>query len=177
MPKRPDRSDNGGEPIPLGRISGLFGVQGWVKVHSDTRPRENIFLYRPWYLLQDGRWRRYELLAGRPQGKTLVARFEGVTDRDQARALIGATVGVAFEQLDARREAGEYYWTELIGQLVVTTDGHELGRVIRLMETGSNDVLVVRGERERLIPWLPDQVIRSVDLAAGRIEVDWDPEF
>ncbi len=161
--------------VALGRISGLHGVQGWVKVHSDTRPRENILGYSPWYLLRKGGWEARRVLGGRPQGKTLVAQLEGCTDRDQARELMGATIAVRRSQLDG--DGDDYYWTDLEGLQVVTTGGVALGVVDHLMETGSNDVLVVRGERERLIPWLPDQVIREVSLEEGRILVEWDPDF
>lgn len=161
--------------VALGRISGLHGVQGWVKVHSDTRPRENILGYSPWYLHRGDRWEAHRVLGGRPQGKTLVAQIEGCTDRDQARELMGATIAVRRSQLGKGGE--DYYWTDLEGLQVVTTEGVVLGVVDHLMETGSNDVLVVRGERERLIPWLPGQVIREVSLETGRILVEWDPDF
>ncbi len=161
--------------VALGRISGVYGVQGWVKVHSDTRPRENILRYSPWYLRREGGWEARRVLAGRPHGKTLVARIEGCSDRDQARALMGTTIAVRRSQLG---DAGDgYFWTDLEGLAVETLEGVALGTVDHLVETGANDVLVVKGERERLIPWLPGQVIREVDLEAGRIRVDWDPDF
>ena len=146
-----------------------------MKVYSDTRPRQNILEYSPWYLQREGRWEARELLAGRRQGKTLVAHLEGCNDREAARQLMGATIAVRRSQLGTGGE--EYYWTDLEGLRVVTETGEELGVVDHLIETGSNDVLVVKGERERLIPWLPEQVIRSVDLEQGLLVVDWEPEF
>ncbi len=173
--KNRNEGDESQRLVALGRISGLYGVRGWVKVYSDTRPRENILGYSPWYLLQNGQWRVHHVLAGRPQGKTLVAQLEGCDDRDQARLLLGATVAVRRHQLGDDDEG--YLWADLEGLEVVTTGGSRLGVVDHLMETGSNDVLVVRGERERLIPWLPEQVVREVLLDEGRILVDWDPDF
>lgn len=174
-----ERKDNEGDGserlVALGRISGLHGVQGWVKVFSDTRPRENILRYSPWYLQREGRWEARRLLNGRNQGKTLVAHLEGCNDRETARQLMGATIAVRRAQLESGEQ--DYYWTDLEGLRVVTETGEELGVVDHLIETGSNDVLVVKGDRERLIPWLPEQVIRSVDLEQGRLVVDWDPEF
>ncbi|HIE54084.1 MAG TPA: ribosome maturation factor RimM [Chromatiaceae bacterium] len=161
--------------VALGRISGLHGVRGWVKVYSDTRPRQNILQYSPWYLQLEGRWQARDVLAGRSQGKTLVARLEGCGDRETARQLMGATIAVRRSQLET--SDGDYYWTDLEGLRVVTETGVNLGVVDHLMETGSNDVLVVKGERERLIPWLPEQVIRSVDLEQRLLVVDWEPEF
>ncbi len=171
-------SEGGGPDrlVTLGRISGLHGVQGWVKVHSETRPRENILKYAPWYLRREDGWETRQPLTGRVHGKTLVARLEGCNDREQARQLMGATIAVRRSQLGSG-SSDDYYWTDLEGLRVVTESGVELGSVDHLIETGSNDVLVVKGERERLIPWLPEQVIRTVDLGQGVITVDWDPEF
>lgn len=162
--------------IVVGRIAGLYGVRGWVKVYSHTQPRENILNYSPWYLHLDGGWKALKLLDGKPHGKGIVARLEGYEDRDRAATLVQQDVAIQAEQLPEAGE-GEYYWSELIGLRVETLEGVELGRVDHLLETGSNDVLVVRGERERLIPYVPEQVVREVDLAAQRIRVDWDPEF
>ncbi|HEB76976.1 MAG TPA: 16S rRNA processing protein RimM, partial [Methylothermaceae bacterium] len=102
----------------------------------------------------------------------------GIDTRDQAEALKGAQISIAREQLPDL-PPGEYYWTDLIGLRVIDTEGRDLGQVANLLETGANDVLIVRGagRREILIPWIRDRVIRKVDLAAGRIEVDWDPDY
>jgi len=165
------------QPVVLGKITGLFGVRGWVKVFSHTEPRTNIVDYSPWLVRRPGgQWQTMQVLDGKAHGKGVVAQLEGIVDRDQAALLLGAEVAVPRSQLPAPGE-GEYYWTDLIGLQVVTTTGEDLGRVDSLLETGSNDVLVVKGERERLIPFLTPEVITEVDLAGGRIQVDWDPEF
>ena len=170
MPKAPS------ELVTLGRISGLYGVRGWVRVFSHTDPREGIVRYSPWYLRLGGEWREVRLAEGRRHGKGVVARIEGCEDRDQAARLMGAEIAVRREQLPPL-PPGEYYWTDLEGLRVVTREGVELGTVARLMETGANDVLVVRGERERLILYLPERVVLEVDLEGGLIRVDWDPDF
>lgn len=162
--------------IVVGRISGLYGVRGWVKVYSHTQPRDNILNYSPWYLRQQGGWKALKLVDGKPHGKGIVARLEGYDDRDLSATLIQQDVAILREQLPAAAE-DEYYWSDLIGLEVITLDGVSLGKVEHLLETGSNDVLVVQGERERLIPYVPEQVIHQVDLAAQQISVDWDPEF
>ncbi|HYW92716.1 MAG TPA: ribosome maturation factor RimM [Gammaproteobacteria bacterium] len=162
--------------VVLGRVAGLFGVRGWVKVHSDTRPRENILDYPVWQLGGSGRWRSLRLIEGRVQGKGIVAHLEGCDDRDAAVALTGARIAVGRGELPPLAE-GEYYWADLEGLRVRTIAGRELGCVGRLMETGANDVLVVRGERERLIPFLPGRVVTEVDLDDGVMVVDWDPDF
>ncbi len=158
--------------LVLGQISGLYGVRGWVKVHSYTQPKDNILSYTPWII----RGQPVELEAGKEHGKTLVVKFHGIDDREAAAGLIHLDISVDRQQLPPL-PAGEFYWIELMGLRVVTLAGVELGRVTQLLETGANDVLVVQGERERLLPYLPGQVLSRIDLAAGLIEVDWDPDF
>lgn len=162
--------------VILGQISGLFGVQGWIKVFSYTDPRENILQYDPWYVRVGDGWREVTLAEGQRHGKTVIARLEGCADRDAAAAWVGHEIGVRRDQLPAL-EQDEYYWSDLEGLQVETTAGVALGRVSHLLETGANDVLVVRGDRERLIPYVRPDVVVQIDLDAGVIRVDWDPEF
>lgn len=167
--------------VTVGRIVGVYGVKGWVKVFSFTDPRENIQHYQPW-LLGKSSPTTVKVTAFRPQGKSLVAKLEGIDDRQAAEALVGQDVAVAEDALPVSAN-GEYLWRDLIGLRVALVDGQDLGSVRAMMETGANDVLVVRGDsnsrdrQERLIPWLPDNVIVDVDLANGKLIVDWDPEF
>lgn len=162
--------------VVLGKVGGLYGVRGWVRLWSFTDPADNLLDYRDLELGRGERWESVRLAEGRVQGESLVARFEGCTDRDQAALLVGAELAVARDRLPAPAE-GEYYWADLVGLEVVTTGGVALGRVDHMMATGANDVMVVVGERERLLPFVPGQYVREVDLAGGRIVVDWDPEF
>lgn len=162
--------------VVLGRVSGLFGVQGWVKVFSHTEPRENIATYRNWHLQCHGEWQTARVEQGRRHGKGVVVKLAGIEDRDQAAALIGCDIAIERDQLPPL-PPGEYYWTDLEGLRVVTLEGTELGRVSHLFATGANDVLVVQGERERMLPFVRPDVIQRVDLEQGLIEVDWDPEF
>ena len=173
--------------IRVGEISGLHGVQGWVKVFSDTQPRENIFSYAPWFLggSVNTAEKNVTVLHWRSQGKTLVAKLEGVESREQARGLLGQAVFIEAEQLPTLKQ-GEFYWKDLIGLRVASvseTRTVDLGTVERFIETGANDVSVVVGDEksidstERLIPWVPGQYVLNVDMALGQIEVDWDPDF
>lgn len=162
------------EPVLLGRITGLFGVRGWVKVFSYTDPRDAVLSYGPWWLRRDGGdWRQVPLAEGRRHGRGVIARLEGYDDRDQAAALLEADIAVAPEALPEPPQ-GQYYWHELEGLEVVHRDGSRLGRVARVLETGANDVLVTEGDRERLIPFVPGKVILDVDRANGVIHVDWE---
>lgn len=160
--------------ISVGRVAGLFGVNGWVKVYSYTRPRDAILNYRPWHVTVGGATQTLEVLEGRQQGKGLVARVAGCDDRNTAALLVGAEIDIDASQLPATGER-EYYWADLEGMSVVNHVGIELGRVSHLFETGANDVMVVRGERERLIPFC-SPVVQDVDLDAEVIRVEWDAE-
>lgn len=166
------------ETLVVGRVVGVFGVRGWVKIESYTDPRENIANYGPWRIRRGaGEERLLTPEAVQPRGKGLVARLAGVDSREQAEALLYGEIRIRREQLP-ELPPGEYYWRDLIGLAVVNRHGEVLGRVETLLETGANDVLVVReGEREMLIPYLPDRVIDSVDLESGRIHVDWSADW
>ncbi len=159
--------------MTLGRISGLFGVKGWVKIFSHTRPREAILDYPRWFLLRDGAWQTATLRDGKRQGKAVVAWLDGVDDRDAAAALIGCDIAVSRDDLPEVDE-GTYYWADLEGLEVVHRDGTLLGKVAYVMETGANDVLVTEGEKERLIPFIADKVILDVDFDKRVITVDWE---
>lgn len=169
-------SARGTKYVELGRISGLFGVRGWVKVHSYTEPRENIVSFSEWILERDGDSHKLAVEAGHRQGRTVVAKLRGIDDRDAARAWLGAGVFVERSALPPC-EPGEYYWVDLEGLAVRNTRGEHLGEVERMMATGANDVIVLSGGGDRLIPFVLDSVVRSVDLDAGVIVVAWDSSF
>ncbi len=162
--------------VVLGSIAGVFGVRGWVKVFSHTEPRDGILAHSPWFIGEEDGWRERRLLDGKPHGKGIVALLEGCSDRDQAALLVGRDIAMGRDRLP-RLEQGDYYWSDLEGIGVQTLDGVDLGIISHLFETGANDVMVVKGERERLIPYLWEQVVKQVDLEAGRMLVDWDPDF
>ena len=163
--------------IVVGRISGLHGIRGWIKVFSYTEPRANVIAYRPWRLERERDWREVEIEEGRPQGQTLIAKLAGIDDRDSAAEWVGADIVVRRDQLPACDEQGEHYWADLEGLSVVNGEGVCLGVVNGFLETGAHDVMVLSGERERLVPFVTGKVVQSVDLDAGTITVDWDAEF
>ncbi len=160
--------------VLLGHVAGVHGVRGWVKIHSLTEPREAIFEYQPW-LLGDAH-EAVRISEGIKHGNRLIAHIEGVDDREAAEELVNRSIAVHREQLP-KADDGEYYWTDLVGLEVRLQDGRVLGTVDRLVATGANDVLVVAGDRERLVPFVTGQYVKSVDLEHGVIVVDWDPDF
>ncbi len=162
-----------GKAVILGRVTGLYGVKGWIKVHSYTEPREAILDYKDWLLLRDSGSQAVKLAEGKRHGKTVIARIDGVDDRDAAAGYVGNDISVARQRLP-NTGRGEYYWADLEGLQVVHSDGRTLGKVAYLLATGANDVLVVQGDQEILIPFVQDEVIKDVDLAAGVISVDWE---
>lgn len=181
----------GTDLIVLGQISGIYGVRGWVKIHSYTAPRENILSYTPWQIRSPGMasaqsWRPVTVGEGRIQGKGIVAHLEGWDTPEAARSLVGAEIAVPRTQLPVPAK-GEYYWSDLIGLQVIGikqgVDNTPLGTVDALMETGANDVLVVQAlpegstsGKKHLIPFI-DGVIVSVDLDTKVLWVDWDIDY
>lgn len=161
------------EPVVLGRITGLFGVRGWVKVYSYTEPREAVLNYERWLLRKQDEWQAVTVAEGKRHGKTVIVRVEGFDDRDRSAELIGSDIGILRGEMPDAGE-GQYYWSDLEGLRVVRDDGAELGTVGYLLETGAHDVMVVQGEQERLIPFVPDEVVIDVDLEKGLITVDWE---
>lgn len=163
--------------LVVGKIVGLSGVQGWVKLESYTEPRMHIFSYQPWLLSNGGEGREVSGAHGRPQGKGMIAALPGIADRDAAAMLVDMEIRV-WRSVLPQSKGGEYYWTDLEGMDVVTVEGAALGQVSHLFATGANDVMAVSdGKRERLIPFVQKQFVHEVDMDAGRITVDWDPEF
>jgi 16S rRNA processing protein RimM len=162
--------------VILGRVSGVFGVKGWLKVQSYTQPRDNIVGFGAWTLRMNGVDHDFEVEDGHSHAGSVVAKLHGIDDREQAREWIGADIVVARERLPALEE-GELYWTDLEGLEVRTTTGIVLGKVDHLLATGGNDVLVLDSVPQRLIPFVVGAVVREVDLEAGHIVVDWSPDY
>lgn len=168
-----------GEFIPVGKISGVFGVRGSVKVFSYTEPRDNILRYKPLFLKRQGQWIEIDISGGQLQGKAVVMSIRNVTDRDQALPLIGGELAIRREQLKAT-DQDEFYWADLIGLSVINTEDEVLGKVDHLLETGANDVLVVMQEgtkAQHLIPFVMDEVVLNVDLENQQIRVEWQSDY
>lgn len=167
----------------VGKLGSTYGIRGWLRVYSSTEIAESIFDYQPWFLKIKGKWQQVELESFKHHNHEFIAKIKGTEDREAAQLLTNAEIGVdlsVFPEL----EEGDYYWHDLIGCEVVNLTGYNLGKVSELMETGSNDVLVVKangkdafGKQERLIPFLFENVVKRVDLSSKIIEVDWDAGF
>ncbi len=159
----------------MGRVAAPYGVKGWVKIQPFTETLDSLLDYPVWQIGANGQWREIQVEDAGLHGQTLVAKLTGCNDRDAAFALRGQEIAVFRDELP-EAEAGEYYWEDLIGLSVVNREGIKLGQVVKLLETGAHDVLVVEDEKEHLIPFV-DVYVLNVDLAQGVIEVDWQPDY
>jgi 16S rRNA processing protein RimM len=165
-----------GGRVAVGRIVGAFGVRGWLRVKSYTSPPENIIRYAPWNVRRDGGDALMQVVTGRLHGDGVVVQLAGIADREAAEKLAGADIEVSRSRF-AEPGDRQFFWADLEGMRVRTIGGTDLGHVDHLVETGANDVLVVSGERRRLIPFLYGTVVRDVDTAQRMITVDWDADF
>lgn len=176
-----DLPETAGELLVVGKIVSVHGVRGDVKVYSFTDPIDSLLDYKRWTLRRDNDVRQVEVVRARSQNKVLVAKLKGLDDRDEARLLSGYEICVPLDSLPDLTD-GEYYWYQLQGLKVIDLNGQLLGVIDHLLETGANDVMVVKAcagsldDRERLLPYT-DQCVQSIDLEAGEMRVDWDADF
>ena len=162
--------------LAVGKISGAFGVRGWVKIYSFTDPVESILRYASWQVVTHGEWREMKVKTGRVHGKGIVAQLEGIDDRNAAELLNGAAIEVRRDQIPDAAE-DEFYWQDLEGMTVENEQGECFGTVSHLFETPANQVMVVTdGETERMLPFVEAYII-DVDMDAGKIIVDWQADW
>jgi len=159
----------------MGRIAAPFGIKGWIKVQPYSEDPGTLMDFASWRVGRGDQQRHYGVEEIQDHSNALIAKLEGINDRNQAFALRGLEVSVPRSALPPPEE-NEFYWADLIGLLAINHQGMELGRVESLMETGAHDVLVVKGKREHLIPFIA-AFVGKVDMAAGRIEVDWGEDY
>lgn len=158
--------------LPIGRIVGVHGMKGYVKVHSYDGSSDLFAVgARLTIRMKNGEVRTQTVVDCRPHQRGLRMAFDGVTDRSGADALAGAEILIPRASLP-EPEPGTWYWCDLIGLTVLDTRGQRLGTIANLFETGGNDVMVVRlGTDERLIPVLKS-IVRGVDLEEKTMVVD-----
>jgi len=171
------------DQITLGKVGAVYGIKGWLRIHSFTDESDAILDYFPWSLKLGNNTRTVDITDWRKHNKGLVVKVAGIDDRDDAQALVGSEILINESSLPELSQ-DDYYWRDLIGMSVVTSQGYDLGVVSDMLETGANDVLVVKAnlndgfsKKERLIPYLFEQVIKSVSIENKQICVDWDPGF
>ena len=159
----------------MGRIVGPFGVQGWIKVKPFTEEPGGLGEFARWLVAGAEGWREIDIEDFALHSKGPVAKLAGCDDRESAERLRNRDVAVRRAELD-EPEDGSLYWVDLIGLEVVSEQGESLGRVEGLFETGATSVMVVKGVKERMIPFVLDYV-KAIDREAKRITVDWKPDY
>jgi 16S rRNA processing protein RimM len=158
--------------IVVGKVGSTYGVHGWVKILSYTEWTDNILTYAPWYIEEGEYWKEIDITHSQIHGKGVIVKFAGWNNPEEARKLSGKKIAITRSQLpDLKKD--EYYWRDLEGLTVINQHGETLGKVVYLIATGSNDVLVVKGEKEFAIPYLPD-VVTNIDLEQGIMTVHWE---
>jgi 16S rRNA processing protein RimM len=162
--------------IVVGRFGKANGLKGYIRVQSFTEPYENILHYPQWFMQVDKQWRLIEVESKQAKGTHILAKVKGVNDRTAVMAFTNCDIAIKETDLPELVD-GEYYWKDIIGLTVKNASGIRLGIVKDLMETGSNDVLIVQGEKEYLIPYLPERFVLDVDQKSRTITVDWDENF
>lgn len=164
----------GSKHILLGHFSGVHGIKGWLKVHSWSSPREAILQYDTWLVGTD--LSPVKIADGRVQGKYIVVALPGLNDRESAQAMVGQEIRVLRSELP-EPQGESWYWADLEGLEVRTEAGESLGRISRMLETGAHDVMVIQGNKEVLVPFVPGVYVKKVDLDKGLVVVDWDPDY
>ncbi len=159
--------------VVVGRFGRAHGVRGDIYVISFTEPASNILDYKPWLIMKNNEWRPLTITSIKSHDQSIIAHIEGWDDREIAKLHTNAEIAVPSESLP-QLDAHEYYWSQLIGLDVINQQGESLGQVTGLLETGANDVLVVKGKTEHLVPYTQNTVLK-VDLDAQQITVDWEP--
>lgn len=169
------------DTIVIGKIGAPYGVKGWVKITTYTDEIQGVFDYSPWLLGNDNK--PYTVDHWKTHGKGVVAKLVGVESRDDAESIKNLDISINAEMLPELAD-DDYYWRDLVGMQVITEGGYNLGTVKELFETGANDVMLVKakandafGQKERMLPFLREQVIKVVDMQAKTITVDWEPGF
>lgn len=162
--------------VVVGRFGRVHGLKGYITVHSFTEPRDNILQYSPWHTAHNQQWHALDLQEVSARNKDILVKIEGYADCDQVAKFTNADIAVRREQLPGL-SSGEFYWHQLTGMQVINLQNVVLGTLTEMMATGSNDVMVVDGDRRHLVPYLPEHTVVKVDLLQNRITVDWDADF
>lgn len=162
--------------ITVGRLGRVYGVQGWLTVHSFTEPRHQLFDYQPWLVGQEGQWQALEVTGLDQNAKHDLVRFAGYDSPESSRRLTGMWLAIPRERLPELPK-GEYYWDDLIGLEVATDNGVTLGVVTDVFSNGAHPILTIQGEKTHLIPFVQPDIVTLVNVNEGRLIAKWDPNF
>ena len=187
MPQGLEATDLPADSIEVGRIADAWGVKGWFKVVPYSPEPEALFSSKRWFLMPPDRGvqtfagaAKLSIIQAKTHADGVVASARDIEDRSHAEMLRGARVFVPRSSFPTPIP-GEYYWVDLIGLSVVNREGVHLGRVQELRSTGPQTIMVLAEAsedvvKERMIPFVTFYV-DDVDVKAGRILVDWQPDY
>ncbi|WWO97252.1 MAG: ribosome maturation factor RimM [Candidatus Dasytiphilus stammeri] len=166
-------------PLILGKIGSAYGVRGWIKLISFTQNKKNIFFYQPWFIINEyycNQWIKIELEKWYEKPHGFIIKLKGINDREKAKKFNNYDIMIESSQLPTLEE-GEYYWKDIIGCVIITADGNQLGKVVRLFSTISYDIMVVKVNRykikEILIPFIKNKVVSKINLISKFISITW----
>lgn len=165
--------DSQSDWVIIGRFGRPHGIKGFITVQSFTEPRDNILTYTDWHILINKKWQPINIIKLEVPQKAIIALVEGYTEREVVAQLTNAEIAIPRDKL-AKLEPGEYYWHQLIGMKVINQKGDAFGKVVDIMATGANDVLVVKGDKRHLIPYILDKYVLDINESQQLITVDWD---
>ncbi|UDG81286.1 Ribosome maturation factor RimM [Candidatus Profftia lariciata] len=170
-------------PVVLGKIGSAYGLYGWLKIFSSTENTKKIFEYQPWFIHNNNQWWHINLENWKGYKKDLIIKIKGINDRNTANRLTNLEIVIEYSQLP-KLQNGDYYWRDIINCQIININGYYLGQIVNIIETGSNDVIVVQENKrdkcnikKHLIPFLDGKVIKNVNLKNKIITVDWCPLF
>ncbi|WWO96050.1 MAG: ribosome maturation factor RimM [Candidatus Dasytiphilus stammeri] len=174
-------SNNINNLVILGKISSPYGIRGWLKINSYTDKKENIISYQPWMIHLNNEYHEIKLEDWKTCPSSLIIKIKGYNTVDESRKFINTNI-IGDASVFPLLEKGEYYWRELIGCHVITKEGYNVGTVLELFSTGSNDVLVVhssliKNNKQLLIPFINQEVIKTIDIFSRYIEITWEKKF
>ncbi len=162
--------------VVMGKIVAAQGILGWVKVQTFTEYLDSLLDYGTWYAGSEADWQPTKVLEAKVHGKVLIAKLEGISDRNAAEKLKGKLIAVPRAEFP-EQDDDEFYWSDLIGLPVQNLQDEALGIVENLLETGANDVLMVNGEHGQLLIPFIDSVVLDVNLDNRMIRVDWQADY
>jgi len=162
--------------IIIGKLGKIHGLNGWLNLYPETKPADKILDYKPLYCMLLSEWQKINVDEIKPHGNHFLLHIQGIDNPEDAKKYVGKEIAILRDQL-AKLRQGEYYWTDLEGVTVINQNNIELGTIDHLMETGSNDVMVVVGKKRYLIPYIRKQVIIDIDLDTKIMHVNWDEDF
>lgn len=161
--------------LAIAKIGASYGLSGYLKLQSYCEPKAKIFDYSPWYLLKNKTYQIFQLDDAKISEEKFLIKPANCNTPESARLLTNQLIYIHQNQLPKLKD--EYYWHDLIGCEVKNLRGEKLGMVEQMLETGANDVMLLKAKQHRAIPFIMHSVIQTVDIKNKLIIADWELDF